>query len=204
MDDQPTPGEVTRLLALVRSGDREAVDRLFPLVYEELRRVARLRLREGAGPDTLQPTGLVHEAYMKLAGASAIPAESRAHFLGIAGRAMRQVLVDRARSRSAHKRGGDWAPVTLADGHVTFEVDRLGMLALQEAMEELEPRQRQIVEARFFGGLEDTEIARMLGVSDRTVRREWVKARAWLVRALSATDAAEAAATGAERGEVVE
>jgi RNA polymerase sigma factor (TIGR02999 family) len=186
-DDQPTAGEVTRLLALARTGDPGAVDRLFPLVYDELRRLARLRLR--AGPDTLQPTGLVHEAYMKLAGTSAIAAEDRAHFLGIAGRAMRQVLVDRARARSAHKRGGGWAPVTLADGHVSFEVDRLGMMALQEAIDELEPRQRQVVEARFFSGLEETESAQLLGVSERTVRREWVKARAWLVRALSATGA---------------
>jgi RNA polymerase sigma factor (TIGR02999 family) len=183
-EDPAGPGEVTRLLALARAGDRQAVDRLFPLVYEELRRLARGRVRGNVGATTLQPTGLVHEAYMKLAGSSAMGAENRAHFLGIASRAMRQVLVDRARARGAQKRGGDSAPVTLMDGHVAIEVDPVRMLALHQAIEELEPRQRQVVEARFFGGMEEREIAELLGISERTVRREWVKARAWLVRAL--------------------
>lgn len=185
MTEHPArPGEVTRLLALARSGDGGAVDRLFPLVYEELRRLARARVRRGGEGRTLEPTGLVHEAYMKLAGSGSIPAESRAHFLAIASRAMRQVLVDRARARGALKRGGDQAPVTLLDGHVAIEVDPVRMLALHEAIESLDPRQREVVEARFFGGLEEREIAGLLGVSERTVRREWVKARAWLVRAL--------------------
>jgi RNA polymerase sigma factor (TIGR02999 family) len=183
-DDPALPGEVTRLLALAGDGDRDAVDRLFPLVYEELRRVARGQLRRSFGETTLQPTGLVHDAYLKLAGGAPFRADSRAHFLAIAGRAMRQVLVDRARARGAHKRGGGLAAVTLADGHQAIEVDPTRLLALNEAIEELEPRQRQVVEARFFAGLEEHEIAAVLGVSERTVRRDWVKARAWLARAL--------------------
>jgi RNA polymerase sigma factor (TIGR02999 family) len=180
-----SPGEVTLLLERVRAGDRAAVDRLFPIVYEELRRLAGGRIRRSAHPQTLNATGLVHEAYLKLAGGPPLRAESRAHFLAIAGRAMRQVLVDRARMRRAGKRGGSWTPTTLSDGHGTIEVDLVEMLALGEALDRLEPRQREIVEARFFGGLEETEIAALLGVSERTVRREWVKARAWLVRAMS-------------------
>jgi RNA polymerase sigma factor (TIGR02999 family) len=183
-DGPAPPGEVTRLLARASDGDRDAVDRLFPLVYDELRRVARGQLRRSFGETTLQPTGLVHDAYLKLAGGTPLRAESRAHFLAIAGRAMRQVLVDRARARDAHKRGGGWAAVTLADGHRAIEMDPTRLLALNEAMESLEPRQRRVVEARFFAGLEEHEIAVVLGVSERTVRRDWVKARAWLARAL--------------------
>jgi RNA polymerase sigma factor (TIGR02999 family) len=183
-DGPAPPGEVTRLLARASDGDRDAVDRLFPLVYDELRRVARGQLRRSFGETTLQPTGLVHDAYLKLACGTPLRAESRAHFLAIAGRAMRQVLVDRARARDAHKRGGGWAAVTLADGHKAIEMDPTRLLALNEAIEGLEPRQRQVVEARFFAGLEEHEIAVVLGVSERTVRRDWVKARAWLARAL--------------------
>lgn len=193
--DSTHPGEVTRLLALAEAGDRQAIDRLFPLVYDALRRLAAGQVRRSGGPATLQPTGLVHEAYMKLAGGGAIRAESRAHFLAIAGRAMRQVLVDRARARGASKRGGSWAPVTLMDSHQAVEIDPGRMLALHEAIEQLEPRQQKVVEARFFAGLEETEIAALLGVSERTVRRDWVKARAWLVRALVSADE-EVPATG--------
>lgn len=176
--------EVGRLLDRIREGDREAVDRLFPIVYEELRGMARGQVGRAHSPPTLGATGLVHEAYLKLAGGAPLRAESRAHFLAIAGRAMRQVLVDRARQRQARKRGGEWVPTTLADGHRAVQVDFAEMLALDEALERLEPRQRQVVEARFFAGLEEAEIAVLLGVSERTVRREWVKARAWLVRAM--------------------
>jgi RNA polymerase sigma factor (TIGR02999 family) len=157
---------------------------LFPLVYEELRRLARGQVQRSFSPPTLNATGLVHEAYLKLLGSGPIQAENRAHFLAIAGRAMRQVLVDHARQRATKKRGGDWAPTTLLDGHQAVQVDFTEMLALNEAIESLDRRQRQIVEARFFAGLEETEIAALLGVSERTVRREWVKARAWLVRSL--------------------
>jgi RNA polymerase sigma factor (TIGR02999 family) len=178
----PGSGEITRLLGLAEAGDRDAVDRLFPLVYAELRALARGQVRRSGSP-TLNATGLVHEAYLKLAGG--VRAESRAHFMAIAGRAMRQVLVDRARMRGAQKRGGAAVPVTLMDGHQAMEIDPVAVLALNDAIAALDERQRQVVEARFFAGLEETEIAAMLGVSERTVRREWVKARAWLVRALA-------------------
>jgi RNA polymerase sigma-70 factor, ECF subfamily len=189
MENRPTsPAEVTRLLELARQGDRDAVDRLFPLVYEELRELARRQLRKDFTPPTIEATGLVHEAYIKLVAGSVVPAESRAHFLAIAGRAMRQVLVDRARRKGAAKRGGEWIPITLTDGPRVYETDAIDVLALDEAIDRLDPRQRLIVEARFFGGLEEAETAALIGVSERTVRREWVKARAWLVRALVPSD----------------
>jgi RNA polymerase sigma factor (TIGR02999 family) len=178
-------GSVTRALASVRAGDRDGLERLFPLVYDELRRLARWQLRRGGGADTLQPTGLVHEAYLKLADASALKAENRAHFFAISVRAMRQVLVDRARARAAQKRGGHWRQTTLGDDHAV-DAGVPDVPALQEALGALEPRQRQVVEYRFFAGLEEQEIAGLMGVSERTVRRDWVKARAWLFRSLAA------------------
>jgi RNA polymerase sigma factor (TIGR02999 family) len=177
-------GEVTRILASVRAGDRAALDRLFPLVYEQLRDLARRQLRRGSGSDTLQATGLVHEAYLKLAGADALDAENRAHFLAIAARAMRQILVDRARARFAQKRSGGWERTTLSDGAAAVDIDTGDLIALAEALDQLEPRQRQVVEYRFFAGMEEQEIATALGVSDRTVRRDWIKARAWLFHTL--------------------
>jgi RNA polymerase sigma factor (TIGR02999 family) len=176
-----SPGEVTQLLQAARSGDSEALDRLVPLVYEELRALAKRELYRETPGHTLHATALVHEAYLKLAG-SGMPAADRTHFLAIAARSMRQVLVDHARRRKAVKRGGDLVRTTLTDvgGHMEFRPDEL--IALDEALERLDPRQRQIVEFRFFADMEEREIAEVLGVSDRTVRREWVKARAWLYR----------------------
>jgi RNA polymerase sigma factor (TIGR02999 family) len=175
-----TPGEVTRLLSAVRGGDPSATDRLLPLVYEELRRLARAALGREHGPNTLVATDLVHEAYFKLAGAR-VDAADRAHFLAIAARAKRQVLIDRARQRKAEKRGGAAAEsITLGDGVEGRAVDLDELLTLDTALETLDARQRQVVELRFFGGLEEAEIAEALGLSIRTVRREWVKARAWL------------------------
>lgn len=185
MDGEPAgAGEITRLLREAAEGDSAAVDRVYPLVYEELRRLARAQLHRVGGPATLTPTALVHEAYLKLGGGSPLAAENRTHFIRIAARAMRQVLVDQARQRKAHKRGGDLEPVTLLEGHRPLQVDFTDMLALDEAIASLDPRQREIVIARFFGGLEEREIAELMEISERTVRREWVKARAWLVRAL--------------------
>jgi RNA polymerase sigma factor (TIGR02999 family) len=177
-------GQVTLLLRAARSGDESALDRLMPLVYDELRGMARRNLaRERAG-HTLHATDLVHEAYLKLAGGAAGAAGDRAHFLAIASRAMRQVLVDHARRKQAAKRGGDWVQTTLGDGDDAVEFRPEEMLALNKALDQLEPRQRQVVEYRFFGGMEEKEIAEVLGVTDRTVRRDWVKARAWLYREL--------------------
>jgi RNA polymerase sigma factor (TIGR02999 family) len=177
--------DVTRLLHAARGGDRNALDRLLPLVYEELRQLAARQLRREHGARTLQATALVHEAYMKMvAGSGTIDAADRAHFLAIAARAMRQVLVDQARKRKASKRGGEWAQTTLGDADAAIDFDAAEMLALDVALEQLEPRQRQVVEYRFFAGMEEKQIATLLGVTDRTVRRDWVKARAWLYRAM--------------------
>jgi RNA polymerase sigma factor (TIGR02999 family) len=175
-------GEVTRLLQAAHKGDSAAIDRLVPLVYEDLRRLARRELGREYGERTLSATALVHEAYLKLGG-GAMAATDRAHFLAIAARAMRQVLVDHARDHKAAKRGGGlWERTTLTDGAWVGDFDPDGMLALDEALGELAPRQRQVVECRFFGGMDEQEIAAALGVSERTVHRDWVKARAWLYR----------------------
>jgi len=178
-------GEVTRLLRAAREGDAGAIDRIVPLVYEDLRRLARRQLAREFGPQSVRPTELVHEAYVKLSIGGAEAAADRAHFLAIAARAMRQVLIDEARSRRAAKRGGGWARTTLAAGHwvTDFDVDEL--LTLNDALDALDPRQRQVVECRFFGGMQESEIAVALGVTERTVGRDWVKARAWLYRALA-------------------
>ncbi len=178
------PGDVTRVLQAARAGDRSALDQVLPILYEDLRRLARRQLARERGSRTIQPTTLVHEAYLKLAG-SAPHARDRAHLLAIAAHAMRQVLVDHARERRAAKRGPDWVRTTITDAVSTRELDSEALLALDDALERLEPRQRQVVECRFFAGLDDAEIAEALGVTSRTVRRDWVKARAWLNRWLS-------------------
>lgn len=178
-------GEVTRLLHAARDGDPGALDRIVPLVYEDLRRLARRQLARSFGQPTIRPTELVHDVYMKLAGGAPPNAVDRAHFFAIAARAMRQVLVDHARQRHAAKRGGGWKPATLSGSHWVTDVDLEELLTLDAALEQLEPRQRRVVECRFFGGMEERDVARVLGVTERTVRRDWVKARAWLYRALS-------------------
>ena len=178
------PGEVTRLLEAVEAGDSDALDRLVPLVYEDLRRVAHRQLDREGGGHTLQTTALIHEAYIKLAGGGVVSATSRAHFLAIAARAMRQVLVDYARRRKAAKRGGGVISGTLGDEPQPADASAEDLLALDEALEHLDPRQRQVIECRFFGGMEERDIAAVLGVSERTVRRDWVKARAWLYKSL--------------------
>lgn len=156
------------------------MDRVLPLVYEELRRLARRQIRAEAPGHTLCATELVHEAYMKLSRGGGPEAENRPHLMAMASRAMRQLLVDHARGRRARKRGGGWKRTTLSDGAATWETSPEEILTLDAALEELDPRQRQVVECRFFGGMEETEIAQALQVSERTVRRDWVKARAWL------------------------
>jgi RNA polymerase sigma factor (TIGR02999 family) len=183
MEDLPMQsdgaGEVTRLLSDVRSGDREAFDRLLSLLYGELREVAERQLRRG-NDRTLHATALVHEVYVKLSDQSAIPSNDRAHFLAIAARAMRQVLIDRARKRHAEKRGGGWARTTLAGKALQSTIATEDLLALDQALESLDERQRQVVECRFFGGLTEQETAEALEISERTVRRDWVTARARL------------------------
>ncbi len=184
---QPQPGQITRLLARARDGDEDALDELFPLVYEILRRISHRQLRKRAANQSLRTTELVHEAYMKLAPGTDVEWEDRAHFFGVAARAMRQVLMDRARRRSAAKRGGDRTRITLSDRHANFQVRWDQLLALDEALDHLNrlnERLHRVVELRFFGGMMQREIARLLGISTRTVERDWAKARLFLHREL--------------------
>jgi RNA polymerase sigma factor (TIGR02999 family) len=194
--DSPSPdpapsidaGQVTQLLQAYESGDQSAFDRLVPLVYAELRRMARRQLRRGARGVTLDTTALVHEAYLKLA-AGPVASESRAHFLGIAARAMRQVLVDHARRRRAAKRGRGEIAVSLSEADGALNVQTDDLLALDDALERLGERSdrlRKVVELRFFGGLTEEEAAQALGVTSRTIQRDWAKARAWLHKELAA------------------
>jgi RNA polymerase sigma factor (TIGR02999 family) len=178
-----TTEQVTALLEAARGGDDGSLERLLPVVYADLRAVAEREMRREAAGHTLQPTALVHEAYLRLAGAAA-NAGDRTHFLAIAARAMRQVLVDHARRRDAAKRGGGAPPVTLTDAVGAGPLDLDELLALDRALDTLDPRKRQVVECRFFAGMEESEIATALGLSERTVRRDWAKARAWLYREL--------------------
>ena len=179
--------EVTQLLAVLRRGgpDREdALDRLFPLVYAELRRAADYLLQRERDGHTLQPTALVHEAFLKLSAGAVPDAQDRAHFVGIAARAMRQILVDHARRRAAEKRGGGQF-VTLGDDAAADDgaADAETVLAVHDALEELatlDARLAKVVELRYFGGLGEAEVAAALGVTTRTVQRDWAKARAWL------------------------
>lgn len=184
-------GPVTALLARAGEGDASALDRLFPLVYAQLRAAAQRAIgRERAG-HTLQPTALVHEAYLKLVGGGAIPARDRAQFHAIAARAMRQILVDHARRHRADKRGGGAVLAELPDdvaANSGLAADEL--VALSDALDRLSgvsPRLRTVVEMRFFAGLEEREIAEALGVTTRTIERDWVKARAWLYREVYGT-----------------
>lgn len=164
----------------VRSA-RATLDRLVPQLYDELLAVASRQLGREFGPRSIQPATLVHEAYLRLSR-YAPPQTDRAQVLALAANAMRQVLVDRARERNADKRGGGWARVSLTDGVASGTIDQTEFLALNDAIERLDPRQRQVVECRFFAGLDDNETAAALGVTTRTVQRDWTKARAWLGR----------------------
>ncbi len=183
MDSSQPGGEVTQLLKRLEEGDREAVDQLYPLVYGELRGAARRAMAGERAGHSLQATELVHEAYFKLLGAHDIDWRGRGHFVAIAARAMRQILVDHARRRKAEKRGGGAEHVTLGDPAAELVLPPEELLALDAALtrlDEMDSRLRSVVEYRFFGGLTEQEIASVLGVTIRTVQRDWVKARAWL------------------------
>lgn len=176
-------GQVTELLRRFRDGDRQALDRIYPLVYDELRLAARRALAREREGLTLQATELVHEAFFKLVGSEGVEWQGRAHFIAIASRAIRQILVDHARRVRADKRGGGAEHITLGDADAPFTLPSDELVALDDALErlaQLEPRLRTVVEYRFFGGLSEKEIAEVLGVSERTVQRDWIKARAWL------------------------
>jgi RNA polymerase sigma factor (TIGR02999 family) len=175
--------EVTRELEALRNGDAAAMRRLLPLVYEELGRIARRERRwQGAG-DTLDTTALVHEAYIKLVDQTRVAPTDRAHFFAIASQAMRQILIDRARKRATLKRGGRWKRIPLEDAVIPVEEQADMLLALDDALVRLaalDERLSRIVQCRFFGGMTEGETATALALSERTVRRDWLKARLWL------------------------
>jgi RNA polymerase sigma factor (TIGR02999 family) len=178
--------QVTRLLRAAQAGDREAAEGLMPLLHQELRKIALGQMRRQHPGHTLQATDLVHEAYLRLAERES-PWESRKHFFCTAARAMRSILVDHARARSAQKRGGDQERVPLHDAAAWFEERSIDLVALDEALERLRERDEskaRVVELRFFAGLGNDAVATLLGVSRATVEREWAFARAWLHREL--------------------
>ena len=182
---------VTQLLEQWNSGDREALDRLMPLIYEELRKMARRYMRQQNPDHTLQTTALIHEAYLRMVKQKEKQFENRAHFFGVAAQAMRHILVDYARARHAAKRGGEARPISLEEAALVTEERAAELVAFDDALKELEKlskRQSRVVELRYFGGLSVEETATVLAVSPETVMRDWNMAKTWLHRALSAAN----------------
>ena len=179
--------QVTQLLETLEPGDRHAGEQLFADVYVELRALAARYLHRERKSHTLQPTALVHEAYLKLVGHTRVDWQGRAHFLAFAAQAMRQILVDHARRHRAAKRGGDRHRIALDDNLVIESNRNVDLLALEDALTKLaklNPRQAQMIELRFFGGLDIAEVAKVMEMSKRSVEREWTMVRAWLRREL--------------------
>jgi len=183
------PDGVTRLLIELSEGDERAVDKLLPLVYDELRKLAGYHMKKERAAHTLQPTALVHETYLKLIDQQKCDWKNRAHFFALASQVMRRLLVNHARDRKALKRGGaDRQQVSLSVAVNSFNKEELDILALNEALEDLsriDERKGRIVELKFFGGLSTKEIAEILGISVATVERDWSFAKAWLYDAIS-------------------
>jgi RNA polymerase sigma factor (TIGR02999 family) len=180
---------ITQLLVAWSDGRRDALDRLVPLLYEDLRRLAAGHMRHESPGHSLQPTALVHEAYVRLIDQRQVHWRNRAHFFGVAAGIMRRILVDHARSRRADKRGGAWDRVTLVEDQAAGGAEGIDLLALHESLERLaafDPRQERIVELRYFGGLTIEEAAEVVGISEATVVRDWTIAKAWLRADLSA------------------
>ena len=177
------PADITELLLAHGGGDAAALDRLVPLVYDDLRRIARGQLRRRRPGDTLNTTGLVHEAYVRLVDQTRTSWRDRGHFFAVSAIAMRQIVVDHARRRMRAKRGGDRVTVPLDDVQEPAAREAARILEIDEALEKLakvDRRLAQVVECRYFAGLTEEETAAALGVSVRTAQREWFKARAWL------------------------
>lgn len=186
MDESPQ-GEVTLLLAAWRNGDAEALNKIMPLVYAELHRIARRAWNQQSHNNTLQPTALINEAYLKLAHVEKASFNDRCHFFAVASSAMRQVLVNHAKSHLTGKRGGARAHVSIDDVQPVHQ-EAAEIVALHEALEALQAidlRKSKIVEMRYFGGLSLEETAEALGISERTVKRDWSLARSWLIRAMN-------------------
>lgn len=187
-----TSSQITDLLSRWRAGDREALDSLMPLVYEELRLLARHYLRMERPDHTLQSTALVHEAFVRLVGQKPPEWKDRKHFYGVAARLMRQILVDHARGHRADKRGGNAIKLGLQDGLMEKESNGFDILALDDSLNrlaQLNPQQSQIVELRFFSGLSIEDTSEVLGISPATVKRHWTTARAWLFREMNRSEA---------------
>jgi RNA polymerase sigma-70 factor, ECF subfamily len=187
-----TPGDVTEMLLALNRGEPGALDRLLPAVQKELHRMASGYLRQERPDHTLQATALVNEAYLKLVDQTRVTWRNRAHFIGVAARLMRRILVDHARQRAAAKRGGPNLRLTLAEDIEAPGEKSLDLIALDLALEKLaalEPRQARVVELRFFGGLTREEAAEMLGVSLVTIKRDWIAAKAFLFRELKGAPA---------------
>ncbi len=189
-----TGDAVSRMVARASQGDERALSQLMPLVYNELRRLARGYLRRERPGQTLQPTALVNEAYLRLVKDKKQDWQTRSHFVAIAAISMRQILIERARARGAQKRGGDRARVTLDEGLVAGQERSVDLLAVDAALTRLatiDSQQARLVELRFFGGLTIEESAEALGISPATVKRHWAMAKAWLQREIT-----EGAASG--------
>lgn len=183
-----TPGEVTNLLLELKRGNKEAEGLLIPLVYKELRRIAAKYIRRESPGHSLQATALVHEAYIRLINIREVDWQSRSHFFAVSATLMRRILVDHARAIHARKRGSGWDPVSLNEALLPSPERAPEILALDEALNKLasfDERQSKIVELRFFAGMSEDEAASVLGISARTVKRDWRIAKAWLFRELS-------------------
>jgi RNA polymerase sigma factor (TIGR02999 family) len=188
MPGAPKQMDITQLLLEWGGGDAAALDQLMPVVYAELRKIARRFMRRQRPNNTLQTTDLVNEAYLRLIDSSRVNWQSRTHFFAVSAQLMRRILVDAARRRNSQKRGGGQVRVTLDESLEIAEAQGTDVVALDEALRrlaELNPRHSQIVELRYFGGLTEEQVAELMEISPRTVRRDWSLAKAWLFRELS-------------------
>lgn len=180
---------ITQLLQELRNGERQTLDEILPLVYDELRRLAKNYLNRERSNHTLQPTALVHEAYLRLIGQKEIEWQNRAHFFGVSARLMREILIEYARGRNRQKRGGEFKTQIAFDENISFsQQNQLDVVAVDDALsklEKLDERQARIVEMKFFGGLTIEEIGEVLSVSPATVKREWSSAKLFLYKTLN-------------------
>ena len=183
----PSPEGVTQLLKAWGNGEQKALDRLIPLVYTELHRLAHRYMGRERNAHTLQPTALVHEMYERLIDFKNVSWQNRAHFFGVSAQLMRRILVDYARSRRYRKRGGEWRQVSFNEAVAVFRNRQTDIVALDDALRtlaDIDPRKSRVVEMRFFGGMSVKEVAEVLNVSQETVQRDWRLAKAWLLREL--------------------
>ena len=186
--------EVTNLLIEWRNGNQDAFERLFPLVYDELRKIAKRYMSRESSGHTLQTEALVNEAYLRLVRQQGVDWKNRAHFFAISAQIMRHLLVDHARSHNYAKRGGGAIQISLNEGLAVSKEKSIDLLALDEALsrlEKMDERKNRIVELRYFAGLSSEETAEVLGISEITVKREWLKAKAWLFREITSESESE-------------